>query len=63
MKTWLGEEAGHGSAMKSVNQLLAGIHIAAMGEALQQLKADAKRIVEVISKWRVPAGCLKIVVC
>ena len=49
----LGEEAGHGSAMKSVNQLLAGIHIAAMGEALTfglSQGIDATRIVEVISK-------------
>lgn len=30
----LGDEAGAGSAMKSVNQLLAGVHIAAMAEAL-----------------------------
>ncbi len=30
----LGDEAGHGSAMKAVNQLLAGVHIAAMAEAL-----------------------------
>lgn len=30
----MGNEAGLGSAMKSVNQLLAGIHIASMGEAL-----------------------------
>ncbi|MDU8913217.1 L-threonate dehydrogenase [Aestuariicoccus sp. MJ-SS9] len=30
----LGDAAGPGSAMKSVNQLLAGVHIAAMGEAL-----------------------------
>lgn len=30
----MGDEAGMGSAMKSVNQLLAGIHIASMGEAL-----------------------------
>ncbi|MEE4189504.1 MAG: L-threonate dehydrogenase [Roseobacter sp.] len=30
----LGDQAGPGSAMKSVNQMLAGIHIAAMGEAL-----------------------------
>ena len=47
----LGEEAGRGSAMKSVNQLLAGI--AAMGEALTfglSQGIDAKRIVEVISK-------------
>ena len=30
----LGDTAGAGSAMKAVNQLLAGVHIAAMGEAL-----------------------------
>lgn len=30
----LGEAAGAGSAMKAVNQLLAGVHIAAMAEAL-----------------------------
>lgn len=49
----LGEEAGPGSAMKSVNQLLAGIHIAAMGEALTfgiNQGIDAVRIVEIVSK-------------
>jgi putative dehydrogenase len=30
----LGDEAGPGSAMKAVNQLLAGVHIAAMAEAM-----------------------------
>lgn len=30
----LGREPGAGSAMKAVNQLLAGVHIAAMGEAM-----------------------------
>lgn len=30
----LGDEAGPGSAMKAVNQMLAGVHIAAMAEAL-----------------------------
>ena len=30
----LGDAAGPGSAMKSINQLLAGVHIAAMGEAI-----------------------------
>ena len=30
----LGEEAGPGSAMKAVNQMLAGVHIAAMAEAI-----------------------------
>ncbi len=49
----LGEEAGPGSAMKSVNQLLAGIHIAAMGEALTfgiSQGIDAASIVEIVSK-------------
>ena len=58
----LGEEAGHGSAMKSVNQLLAGVHIAAMGEALTfgaKQGIDANRIVEVISECAGPAGCSK----
>lgn len=49
----LGNEAGAGSAMKAVNQLLAGVHIAAMAEALtfgmtQGVKPD--KFVEVISK-------------
>ena len=49
----LGNEAGPGSAMKSVNQLLAGVHIAAMGEALalglsQGLSVD--RMIDVISQ-------------
>ncbi|MEL7181790.1 MAG: NAD-binding protein, partial [Pseudomonadota bacterium] len=30
----LGDQAGAGSAMKAVNQLLAGVHIAAMAEAM-----------------------------
>ncbi len=49
----LGSEAGPGSAMKAVNQLLAGVHIAAMAEALTfgmtQGIAPAA-FVEVISK-------------
>ena len=49
----LGDEAGAGSAMKAVNQLLAGVHIAAMAEALtfgmtQGVAPD--KFVEVISK-------------
>ena len=49
----MGDEAGAGSVMKSVNQLLAGVHIAAMAEAItfgmkQGLAPD--RFVEVISK-------------
>lgn len=49
----LGDEAGAGSAMKAVNQLLAGVHIAAMAEALtfgmtQGVTPD--KFIEVISK-------------
>ena len=49
----LGDGAGAGSAMKAVNQLLAGVHIAAMAEALtfgmtQGVAPD--KFVEVISK-------------
>lgn len=49
----LGPEPGAGSAMKSVNQLLAGVHIAAMGEALALAASqglDLGRVVEVISQ-------------
>ena len=52
----LGDRAGAGSAMKAVNQLLAGVHIAAMGEALAFAASqglDLARVVEVI---RVSAG-------
>ena len=49
----LGDAAGAGSAMKAVNQLLAGVHIATMGEALafgmtQGIAPDT--FVEVISQ-------------
>ncbi|WP_262386483.1 L-threonate dehydrogenase [Roseobacter fucihabitans] len=49
----LGDEAGAGSAMKAVNQMLAGVHIATMAEALtfgmtQGISPD--KFVEVISK-------------
>jgi L-threonate 2-dehydrogenase len=49
----LGSEAGAGSAMKAVNQMLAGVHIAAMAEALtfgmtQGVNPDT--FVDVISK-------------
>ena len=47
----LGREVGAGSAMKAVNQLLAGVHIAAMGEALALALSqglDLGRVVEVI---------------
>ncbi len=49
----LGEAAGAGSAMKAVNQMLAGVHIAAMAEALTfgMTQGVAPRtFVEVISK-------------
>ena len=49
----LGDEPGPGSAMKSVNQLLAGVHIAAMGEALTfglKQGLSAEKILEVISQ-------------
>jgi L-threonate 2-dehydrogenase len=45
--------AGAGSAMKSVNQLLAGVHIAAMGEAMAFATSqglDLGKVVEVISQ-------------
>ncbi|MGB7432434.1 MAG: L-threonate dehydrogenase [Ahrensia sp.] len=49
----LGDDVGAGSAMKAVNQLLAGVHIATMAEALtfgmtQGVKPE--KFVEVISK-------------
>jgi 3-hydroxyisobutyrate dehydrogenase-like beta-hydroxyacid dehydrogenase len=49
----LGSEAGPGSAMKAVNQLLAGVHIAAMAEALtfgMTQGIPPATFVEVISK-------------
>lgn len=49
----LGDSAGPGSAMKSVNQLLAGVHIAAAAEAITfglSQGVDAKTTVEVISQ-------------
>jgi len=49
----LGDSAGPGSAMKSVNQLLAGVHIACMGEALTfgiKQGIEPARIVEVITQ-------------
>ncbi len=48
-----GEHVGSGSAMKAVNQMLAGVHIAAMAEALTfgiTQGIDPKRFLEVISK-------------
>ena len=49
----LGDEAGAGSAMKAVNQLLAGVHIATMAEALtfgMTQGVTPEKFVEVISK-------------
>lgn len=49
----LGDSAGAGSAMKAVNQLLAGVHIATMAEALtfgMTQGVSPKTFVEVISK-------------
>lgn len=49
----LGDEVGAGSAMKAVNQLLAGVHIATMAEALtfgMTQGVAPKKFVEVISK-------------
>ncbi|PWJ21647.1 L-threonate dehydrogenase [Jannaschia seohaensis] len=49
----LGDAAGPGSAMKAVNQLLAGVHIAAMAEAMtfgMTQGVDPAQFVEVISK-------------
>jgi len=49
----LGDAAGAGSAMKAVNQHLAGVHIAAMAEALtfgMTQGVEPARFVEVISK-------------
>ncbi len=49
----LGDAAGGGSAMKAVNQLLAGVHIAAMAEALtfgMTQGVEPAKFVEVISK-------------
>jgi len=48
----LGEAAGVGSTVKTVNQLLAGIHIAAAAEAMAlgvRAGADGKTLYEVIS--------------
>jgi 3-hydroxyisobutyrate dehydrogenase-like beta-hydroxyacid dehydrogenase len=49
----LGDGAGAGSAMKAVNQLLAGVHIAAMAEALtfgMTQGVEPSKFVEVISQ-------------
>ena len=51
----LGDAAGAGSAMKAVNQLLAGVHIATMAEALtfgMTQGVTPEKFVEVISRVR-----------
>ena len=49
----LGNEVGAGSAMKAINQLLAGIHVVSMAEAMTfgiKQGIDPAKIVEVISQ-------------
>lgn len=49
----LGEESGQGSAMKAVNQMLAGVHIAAMAEAITfgiTQGVSPEKVLEVIPK-------------
>src|SRR3954447_19639852 len=48
----LGNEAGHGAAFKMINQLLAGVHIAAASEAIAfaaRQGMDIKKVYEVIT--------------
>jgi len=52
----LGDKAGPGSAMKAVNQLLAGVHIAAMGEALGFATSQGLDLARVLDVIRVSAG-------
>lgn len=52
----LGDHAGPGSAMKAVNQLLAGVHIAAMGEALGFATSQGLDLARVLEVIRVSAG-------
>ncbi len=52
----LGDQAGPGSAMKAVNQLLAGVHIAAMGEALALATSQGLDLARVLDVIRVSAG-------
>lgn len=52
----LGDQAGPGSAMKAVNQLLAGVHIAAMGEALGFATSQGLDLARVLEVIKVSAG-------
>ena len=58
----LGETYGQGSAMKTVNQLLAGVHIAAAGEALALAEAegiDPRLALEILSGSAASSWMLK----
>ncbi|EPX76822.1 L-threonate dehydrogenase [Litoreibacter arenae] len=52
----LGDHAGPGSAMKAVNQLLAGVHIAAMGEALAFGASQGLDLAQMVDVVSVSAG-------
>ena len=52
----LGGCAGAGSAMKAVNQLLAGVHIMAMGEAMAFAASQGLDLARVLEVIRVSAG-------
>jgi len=52
----LGDRAGPGSAMKAVNQLLAGVHIAAMGEAMAFGASQGLTPAQVLGVVSVSAG-------
>ena len=56
----LGDEPGPGSVVKMVNQLLAGVHIAAAGEAMAlaiRAGANPDQVYEVISTAPAVPGC------
>lgn len=52
----LGDVSGAGSAMKAVNQLLAGVHIAAMGEALAFATSQGLDLAQVVRVITTSAG-------
>ena len=59
---YLGEKPGQGAAMKTVNQLLCGIHIAAAAEALafaEQAGIDPKLALEILSGSAAQSWMLK----
>jgi 3-hydroxyisobutyrate dehydrogenase len=58
----LGERAGQGAAMKIVNQLLAGVHIAAAAEGLamaERAGIDPARALEILSSGAAASWMLK----